>query len=246
MPPRDPSGRSSLWRSSCSHVQRNLEGIDGWDSSAAVRWRAASPDVRPTGIARGAPSRSTAHRRICRSCHPRSRRRAAATRRRDCAIEPEQVADRVAVFGPVQPMTPRRCVRDRACGPRAIKCRLRARPPRRDTPQTIGPGRTRRRHRLCAKFFDDALPDFGVCCGVCCVQLIEREAAGAGAAGCGTAHNICRRGLARRTLSLQVQALFDGPMHARQIAPPTCRFLRRPPAAMRPRPTASEPLQFRR
>ena len=81
-PPRDPNGRSSLCRSSCIDVQRNLERLEPRRSSAAGPSPAASPGAPPTGSVRGAPSKSRAHPRSCRSCRPPSRRRAAAASRR--------------------------------------------------------------------------------------------------------------------------------------------------------------------
>ena len=124
MPPRDPNGRSSLCRSSCTTcsgiskvVSAGLRG--GRPVASRVTCRA---DRQIALEMRGRDA--TGRRRNCRSCRRRSRRRAAATSRR--WIEREQIADGVAVLGAIEAMHGADPARIRRRRPRPIDVALRA------------------------------------------------------------------------------------------------------------------------
>src|SRR5262245_27155039 len=92
-------------------------------------------------------------------------------------VEREQVADRVVVFGAIQPMNRGDSAGTGRCGPHAIDFTLQ---PARDHPvrRLIRPRAAGRRHRAGAKFGDDALPYLSVRGWLGDVERVQRETGG--------------------------------------------------------------------
>ena len=175
MPPREPNGRSSLCRSSCT----TCSGISNV-ASAGTRRRQAGREprhlARDRQIALEMRGRNRQRRRRnCRSCRRRFRRRAAATSRRRRAR-----TDRGS----------RCCTRcDSGDGRRSMRpgfgCAAHARSISRFEPagqrvvgRRVGPRPPGRRHRAGAQLRDDAFPHLGIGARVLDVERVERQPGG--------------------------------------------------------------------
>ena len=171
MPPRDPNGRSSLCRSSCTHVQRNLERLER-------RTRRRQTGREPRDLARDRQVALQVRRRnredVGEVVEAAVRRLVAGQQRLHVDVEREQVANRVAVFRAVEAM-------DRA-DPAGIRIG-RPRPVDARSPASrhgaiggrIGTRPSGRRHRAGSKLRDHLFPDLSIRTWPCDVQAVERE-----------------------------------------------------------------------
>ncbi len=174
MPPRDPSGRSSLCRSSCITCRGISNRLDR-------RTRRRQTGREPRDLA--------SHRHVALQVGGRNREDIgeiveAAVRgvvsgqqRFHVEVEREQVANRVAVFGAIEAMDRGDPAGIRSGRPRPIDVVL-----QRGRHRVIGGGiGTRpsgRRHRPGSKLGDHLFPDLRIRAGPCHVQVVERKSGG--------------------------------------------------------------------